>query len=124
VEAIVSANDEMTISIYDVCRSRGLVPGRDIAVTGYDDVEFAQRMDPPLTTANQDGLDMGYRALKCAVSLCKDPSNPIKMKDLNNRLSAKPKEEPYKTPTERGLDNLRKQLENPKKIDLSKLPKR
>ena len=80
VEAIVSANDEMAISIYDVCRSRGLVPGRDIAVTGYDDVEFAQRMDPPLTTANQDGLDMGYRALKCAVSLCKDPSNPIKMK--------------------------------------------
>ena len=53
-----------------------------------------------------------------------DTSNPIKMKDLNNRLSAKPKEEPYKTPTERGLDNLRKQLENPKKIDLSKLPKR
>lgn len=53
-----------------------------------------------------------------------DTSNPIKMKDLNDRLSAKPKEEPYKTPTERGLDNLRKQLENPKKIDLSKLPKR
>ena len=53
-----------------------------------------------------------------------DTSNPIKMKDLNNRLSATPKEEPYKTPTERGLDNLRKQLENPKKIDLSKLPKR
>ncbi|MCR5628532.1 GGDEF domain-containing protein [Eubacterium sp.] len=80
VEAIVSANDEMAISIYNVCRRRGLVPGRDIAVTGYDDVEFAQRMDPPLTTANQDGLDMGYRALKCAVSLCKDPTKPIKMK--------------------------------------------
>ena len=79
-EAIVSANDEMAISIYNVCRKRGLAPGRDIAVTGYDDVDFAQRMDPPLTTANQDGLDMGYRALKCAVSLCKDPTNPIKMK--------------------------------------------
>ena len=78
-EAIVSANDEMAISIYKVCRSRGLIPGRDIAVTGYDDVEFAQRMDPPLTTANQDGLDMGYRSLKCAVSLCKD-SKSVKMK--------------------------------------------
>ena len=33
-EAIVSANDEMAISIYKVCRSRGLIPGRDIAVTG------------------------------------------------------------------------------------------
>jgi len=78
-EAIVSANDEMTTSIYRVCRSRGIKPGKDIAVTGYDDVEYAKRMDPPLTTANQDGFDMGYRALKCAVSLCKDPK-PIKMK--------------------------------------------
>ena len=78
-EAIVAANDEMAVSIYRVCRKRGLTPGKDIAVTGYDDVEFAQRMDPPLTTANQDGLDMGYRALKCAVSLCKDPT-PVKMK--------------------------------------------
>ena len=71
-EAIVSANDEMALSIYNVCKSRNLRPGRDIAVTGYDDVKFAQRMDPPLTTANQDGLDMGYKALKCAVSLCEN----------------------------------------------------
>lgn len=78
-EAIVSANDEMASSAYRVCRKRGLIPGRDIAITGYDDVEFAQRMDPPLTTANQDGLDMGFRALKCAVSLCKD-AEPVKMK--------------------------------------------
>ena len=79
VEAIVSANDEMALSIYRVCRKRGLIPGKDIAITGYDDVEFAQRMDPPLTTANQDGLDMGYKALKCAVSLCKNPE-PVKLK--------------------------------------------
>ena len=78
-EAIVAANDEMAFSVYRVCRKRGLMPGRDIAVTGYDDVEFAQRLDPPLTTADQDGLDMGYRALKCAVTLCNDPS-PIKLK--------------------------------------------
>ncbi|MCR5701130.1 MAG: GGDEF domain-containing protein [Lachnospiraceae bacterium] len=78
-QAIVSANDEMALSIYRVCRKRGLIPGRDIAVTGYDDVDFAKRMDPPLTTANQDGLDMGYRALKCAVSLCNNPE-PMKMK--------------------------------------------
>jgi diguanylate cyclase (GGDEF)-like protein len=71
-QAIVSANDEMTISAYRVCKQRGLVIGRDIAITGYDDIELAQRMDPPLTTAEQDGLDMGYKALKLAVSVCRD----------------------------------------------------
>ena len=79
-EAIVAANDEMAMSAYKVCRQRGLIPGRDIAITGYDDVDIAKRMDPPLTTANQDGLDMGYRALKAAVSLCKGPKEPIRMK--------------------------------------------
>ncbi len=78
-QAIVAANDEMALSIYRVCQKRGLIVGKDLAVTGYDDVKFAQRMDPPLTTVNQDGLVMGYRALKCAVNLCKDPA-PVKMK--------------------------------------------
>ena len=71
-EAIVSANDEMAISAYRVCKNRGLVIGKDIAITGYDDIELAQRMDPPLTTAEQDGLDMGYKALKLAVSVCRE----------------------------------------------------
>ena len=71
-EAIVCANDEMAISVYRVCEKRGLVVGKDIAVTGYDDIEPAQRMDPPLTTANQDGMDMGYKAFMLAVSVCKD----------------------------------------------------
>ncbi|MCR4807788.1 MAG: GGDEF domain-containing protein [Lachnospiraceae bacterium] len=71
-QAIVSANDEMAISAYRVCKRKGLVIGKDIAITGYDDIELAQRMDPPLTTAEQDGLDMGYKALKLAVSVCRE----------------------------------------------------
>ena len=42
-------------------------------------------------------------------------SVPLKMPQDTN---AKP--EPYKTDTERGIDNLQRQLDNPKKIDLSK----
>lgn len=62
-----------------------------------------------------------------------DTSDRITMQDLNNRLSqpvqqptqAEPKQpELFKTPTEQGLDRLRQQLNNPKKIDLSKIPKR
>lgn len=66
-----------------------------------------------------------------------DTSNRISFGDLNRRLSQPDEEQPtatqqqpqqkpelYKTDTERGLDNLRKQLENPKKIDLAKIPKR
>ncbi len=69
-EAIVCANDEMAVSVYRVCKKRGLIIGRDIAVTGYDDNDQSQRMDPSLTTARQDPFDMGYRAVRLAISVC------------------------------------------------------
>ncbi|MBO5550370.1 MAG: GGDEF domain-containing protein [Lachnospiraceae bacterium] len=69
-EGIVSANDEMAVAIYRVCRNRGLTPGRDIAVTGFDDTEVAKYMDPPLTTVKQDydllskkAVDMAFEIL-------------------------------------------------------------
>lgn len=70
-EAIVCANDEMAMAAYKVCKKRGMVVGKDIAVTGYDDFSKAQTMDPPLTTAEQNGYDMGYRALMEAINLCR-----------------------------------------------------
>ena len=52
-------------------------------------------------------------------------------KELNDTLSANNGEEDaentdnlYKTDTERGLESLKKQLENPRTIDLSKIPKK
>ena len=38
--------------------------------------------------------------------------------------STQNQQEIYKTDTERGMDRLRQQLQNPQKIDLSRIPKR
>ena len=53
-----------------------------------------------------------------------DTSEPIKMGDLQQRLSQEPKSDIYKTDTERGMERLHQQLQNPKKIDLTSVPKR
>ena len=66
-DAIACANDEMAICAYRVCKARGLVVGRDISVTGFDDVEFASTLNPPLTTCRQDGYAMGRMALELAM---------------------------------------------------------
>ncbi len=66
-DAIACANDEMAICAYRVCKARGLVVGRDISVTGFDDVEFASTLNPPLTTCRQDGYAMGRMALELAL---------------------------------------------------------
>lgn len=71
-DALACANDEMAAAAYNVCRNRGIIVGQDLAITGYDDVDISMRLDPPLTTANQDGVAMGYESIKTAISLCEN----------------------------------------------------
>ena len=69
LEAIVCANDEMAIAVYRVCAKRGLVVGHDIAVTGFDDMELASFMNPPLTTVKQDYDAMSKKAMEKALAI-------------------------------------------------------
>lgn len=70
-EAIVSANDEMCHGIYRACQKAGLVIGKDIAVTGFDNIENAQYMKPPLTTVRQESDLMGIEAAKKCLAVLK-----------------------------------------------------
>ena len=69
-EAVVCANDIMADTTYRECAKRGLVVGKDIAVTGYDDWEMAESMLPPLTTVLQNELDMANESMHHIVALC------------------------------------------------------
>ena len=53
-EAFAVANDDMSESVYRVIKAHGKIVGKDVLVTGFDDVETAKHMDPPLTTVRQD----------------------------------------------------------------------
>lgn len=63
-EAICFANDTMCIGGYKVLAEKGLVPGKDILITGYDDSETASALDPPLTTVRSSAAKLGYSAVK------------------------------------------------------------
>lgn len=69
MEAMVCANDLMADTAYRECSRRGLSVGNDIAVTGYDDWDVAESMNPPLTTVLQNSYDMGYNAVSGAIDL-------------------------------------------------------
>lgn len=70
LEAIVCANDNMAQCCYRVCSARSLRVGKDIAITGFDDVELARTMDPLLTSVSQNGFKFSYMALRNAITLC------------------------------------------------------
>lgn len=71
LEAIVSANDGMAKACYRVCTSRNLIVGKDIAITGFDDIVPASTMNPPLTSVSQNSFRISYLALKEAVAMCR-----------------------------------------------------
>lgn len=72
IEAIVCANDTMSVAAYKVCNQRDMVVGCDMAITGFDDVEYSKSMNPPLTTVSQNGYVMGYRAITSAIDMCEN----------------------------------------------------
>ena len=69
VDAIISANDEMTTAVYRVCEQHGMQVGCDIGVTGFDNTERSGYADPPLTTIAQDSYNMGRIAFEKACNI-------------------------------------------------------
>lgn len=67
VELVFAANDAMAIGALSAIRDAGLVPGRDLAVAGFDDIPFARDVTPSLTTVQVSLETIGRRALRLAL---------------------------------------------------------
>ena len=88
-EAVVFANDTMALASYEIFAERGLEVGKDIAVTGFDDLPKASIVKPLLTTVSQDPVGIGYEAGKAVLELLvtKQPSTVILTTDFIKRNS-------------------------------------
>ena len=64
--AVACYNDIVAMGATRAFASRGVIPGVDIAVVGFDDIAEAEHNAPPLTTVNADTRFLGAR---CAESL-------------------------------------------------------
>jgi LacI family transcriptional regulator len=60
--AIVAANDLLALGCYDVLAERGLRCPEDVSVVGFNDMPFADRFDPPLTTVRIPHREIGAAA--------------------------------------------------------------
>lgn len=72
LDAIVFSNDQMAIGGYQAMEQRGIKPGKDILVTGFDDDPAATDLSPHLTTVAMDSTELGYNALIEAVHYIND----------------------------------------------------
>ncbi len=61
--AIFCANDEMAMGTLHEIKSAKLRIPEDISVVGFDDIRYAEILDPPLTTIAQPAEEIGERTM-------------------------------------------------------------
>jgi LacI family transcriptional regulator len=74
--AVVAGNNVMLSGVLHEARRRAVRIGSDLAVVGYDDVEWADLLDPPITTMAQPIAEIGRTAVKMLLQRIADPTRP------------------------------------------------
>ena len=75
-DAIFCANDSTAQGALTAIRARGLRVPDDVALAGFDDLEFAAHMEPPLTTVRQGVREQGAQAVTSLIQLIADRDAP------------------------------------------------
>jgi LacI family transcriptional regulator len=74
--AVVAANDRLALGCYDVLRERALRIPDDVSVIGYNDIQFADKFAPPLTTIRIPHYQIGVRAAQLMLEALADGDAP------------------------------------------------
>jgi len=74
--AIAAANDLLALGCYDVFAERGVRCPEEISVIGFNDMPFAARFHPPLTTIHIPHYEIGKAAAQLMLERLQDGAPP------------------------------------------------
>jgi LacI family transcriptional regulator/LacI family repressor for deo operon, udp, cdd, tsx, nupC, and nupG len=69
ITAAFCYNDMIAIGLMVACRQRGLVIPEQLSIIGFDDIEPACYVTPPLSTIRQPRFELGQHAMQMALKL-------------------------------------------------------
>lgn len=72
-QAVFTSNDAMAVGVYHALYQAGLQIPQDVAVMGYDDIELARYLSPPLSTIHQPKDELGELAIDTLIHRLRDP---------------------------------------------------
>lgn len=73
--AVFASNDAMAVGVYQALYQRGLRVPDNVAVVGYDDIQLAQYLMPPLTTIHQPKDSLGELAVDALLHRLQEPES-------------------------------------------------
>lgn len=84
VTAIFCYNDMIAVGALLACRDLGIAVPEQLSIVGYDDVEIARYVTPPLTTIHQPKLRLGEIAMQMLLDLLE--GHPVQNQVLPTEL--------------------------------------
>ena len=84
--AVFAANDQIALAVYQAARKIGLRIPHDLALVGFDNLDFTMHLDIPLTTVEQSAFDLGRRAIETLLFRIQDPTGPWQQVIVPTRL--------------------------------------
>ena len=74
--ALFAFNNLMTVGALAAVHQRNLRVPRDVAVVGFDDLPWAESLDPPLTVVRQPAYEVGKQAMELLLKRIMEPTRP------------------------------------------------
>ncbi len=76
--ALFVANNLMTIGALNAIHDMGLAIPGDVAIIGFDDLPWANSLNPPLTTVSQPAFEIGVHAAELLLNRLAFPDRPVR----------------------------------------------
>jgi len=80
--AIFAVNDAIAIGLMQAAYQFGIAVPEQISIIGYDDIDVARYIVPPLTTINQSGVEMGYTATNLLLDMIEQEADTSQVDDV------------------------------------------
>ncbi|HEX3051380.1 MAG TPA: GntR family transcriptional regulator [Aggregatilineaceae bacterium] len=72
ITAVMAANDQIALAVYQTARKNGVRVPEDLALVGFDNLDFTAHLDTPLTTVEQPTFEIGQTAVETLVRRIND----------------------------------------------------
>jgi DNA-binding LacI/PurR family transcriptional regulator len=95
--AVVCSNDLSAFGVIQAANERGILIGKQLSVTGFDDIDMAATVSPPLTTVSQPGHLLGKVAVEMLIRRLKGLPVEMLHRQLDTRLVIRQSTGPVET---------------------------
>jgi LacI family transcriptional regulator len=83
---VVTISDLLAVGIYKVANEMPLAIPQDISIVGYDNIEVAGALSPPLTTIHQSRKRIGAESVKVLIANIEGELKDVRRVSFNPRL--------------------------------------